>query len=292
MPSLSVEANLNLSIIIACHNRRELTVRCIEKAKAAADYAGAKASFTVFDDGSTDGSADAIARLPVSARILTGDGSAYWARSMAFAETSVLGDASVPENGLIVWLNDDVELDVRAFAALAETVERAPGSVVVGAMRDPLSGETTYSGMRKTGFHPLKFDLVPATGCMQSVDTFNGNLVLVPVGVARQLCGIDGGFSHALADIDYGLRCGRLGTPVILAPATYGTCPRNELPRPRSIRSDWRAFVGPKGGGNFASLVRILRRTNRRGWPVVIAATYGLWWARRLRVALHTKGTL
>jgi GT2 family glycosyltransferase len=273
---------VNLSVIIACHNRKALTVRCIERAQIAADNAGAKVSFTVFDDGSTDGTAEAISTLPISLRILTGDGSAYWANSMAQAETSALSSASGSDD-FIVWLNDDVAVDDEAFLSLLETARKAPCSVIVGAMRDPATDVVTYSGMRRTGIHPLSFTMITPSCHIQPIEAFNGNLVLVPVSVAKSLGGIDGGFSHALADIDYGLRCQRAGIPVALAPGTFGTCPRNPPIIPGTLFQDWARFVGPKGGGNFKSLRRILGKGQRNSWLVFISSTYILWWIREIK---------
>lgn len=272
---------LRFEVIMACHNRRELTVRAIELAQAAADHAAIEISFTVFDDGSADGTAEALSGMPHTIRVIHGDGTAYWARSMAVAETVVLASSEQSMDEFIVWLNDDVALDRTAFAILRQTIDSNPGAVIVGAMRDPSTGAVTYSGMRRKGLHPLSFGMVRPSNAPQPVETFNGNLVVVPTRLARALGGIDGGFSHALADIDYGLRSQRLGVPVILAPGTIGTCPRNPTSHRRSVREEWRAFTGLKGGGNYPSLRRILSRSNRYSWLLVIAATYGLWWARR-----------
>lgn len=284
---------MKLSVIMACHNRRELTLECVRSAQSAAVFAGVDISFTLFDDGSTDGTSQTLSALDLPLRILSGDGSAFWARSMALAEEAVLADANGLTDEFIVWLNDDVALDQSAFSALSSTLQAHPGSVVVGAMRDPESGKTTYSGMRKAGLHPLRFDLVLPTEVPQHVEVFNGNLVVVPLAVAKTIGGIDGGFSHALADIDYGLRCGRAQVPVVLAPSTYGTCSRNEPSLSRGVRNDWAAFVGPKGGGNYSSLRRILRKSHQVSWPMIIAVTYGLWWVRRgsnfLRRGLKTR---
>lgn len=273
---------MNLSIIIACHNRKELTLRCIESARIAAANAGASISFTLFDDGSTDGTAEAVSSLADAPRILRGDGSAFWASSMAQAEAAVLADSNESSVEHIVWLNDDVSLDVDAFRALAETILSFPGSVIVGATRDAETGEVTYAGMRRSGLHPLRFEVVTPTGLAQRVQAFNGNLVVVPFAIAKELGGIDGGFSHALADIDYGLRCGRAGIPVILGPKTYGSCKRNEIPQAGRLQDDWKAFIGPKGGGNYPSLRRILGKSHPGSWPLFISATYGLWWMRRI----------
>lgn len=273
---------MRLVVLIACHNRRELTISCIRSAKKAADHAKADISFIVFDDGSSDGTTEAVSALSVDAEILHGNGSAFWAKSMALAEAEALKKLSGRDHEFVLWLNDDVNLDRDAFSLLASVAEEAPCSVIVGPMRDPVSFETTYSGMRSAGFHPLRFEMVAPSGVVQQVETFNGNLVMVPVLVAKKIGGIDGGFSHALADIDYGLRLGRAGVPVVLAPRTLGTCRRNEIRKRGNIRADWKAFIGPKGGGNYASLKRILRKSHRRSWACFITATYSLWWVRRV----------
>lgn len=273
---------MRLHALLACHNRRDLTVSSLTLASRAAATAGIDITFTVFDDGSSDGTAEAIALLPVEATVIQGDGSAFWARSMAFAERVVLRRDHGPGSEHVLWLNDDVVLDHDAFVRLTACIQENPNAVVVGAVRDPTTGIVTYSGMRRSGSHPLSFARVEPSAQAELVDTFNGNIVAVPIAVAGLLGGIDGGFSHGLADIDYGLRCKRIGVPVLLAPGTYGTCPRNEAPPAGSMYSDWLSFVGPKGGGNFSSLRRILIRSNPFVWPVIIAATYGLWWGRRI----------
>lgn len=272
-------------VIMACHNRKELTVRSVEQAQAAADYASVEISFTIFDDGSTDGTAEALADMPQSIQVLRGDGSAFWARGMAQAESAVLGDGLAARDEsvdiFLVWLNDDVLLDGTAFLRLRNIIETHQRTIVVAAMRDAETGSVTYSGLRRRGLHPLGFELALPAELPQPVETFNGNLVIVPIAIARLLGGIDGGFSHAMADIDYGLRCGRARIPVLLAPGTHGTCARNLAGPRQTTFQDWRVFVGLKGGGNYSSLKRILRKSNRFTWLVVVTVTYVLWWLRR-----------
>jgi len=139
----------------------------------------------------------------------------------------------------------------------------------------------TYSGLRRTGPHPLRFVRVEPGAHSKLVDTFNGNVVLLSARLARHLGGIDGGFSHSFADIDYGLRARARGVPVILASGTFGSCSRDPDPPRAPVLDEWREFRGVKGGGNFDSLRRLLRRRHRIGWPIPIATSYVLWWTRR-----------
>lgn len=274
---------VRLHVVLACHNRRDLTLRAVSSFACAAERAGVEADFTVFDDGSTDGTAEALATLDLPVTRIAGDGSAFWARGMSEAEAHVL---SAHRDGYVVWLNDDVELDGDALEVALTAAAIFPSAVLVGAMRASDPRRLSYSGLRKGGFHALNFVPVEPTGLLQSVATFNGNLVFVPIEVARTLGGIDGLFSHAFADIDYGIRVRKAGFDIILLPHTVGVCANNPVQSPGRILQDWREFVGVKGGGNYRSMKRILEKSHSRAWPGYIATTYALWWLRRIaRVA-------
>lgn len=223
--------------------------------------------------------------------ISRGDGSAYWAKGMATAEQMVLSRPNVQDDDYLVWLNDDVRVDADAVDRLAKWVETEPDAVLVGAVRDADTGKLTYSGLQRSGLHPLSFARVPpSANRLTAVDTFNGNLVVVPVRMARDLGGIDGNFSHAFADIDYGLRAWTAGVPVWLAPGTFGTCSLNAVPARVSLGRDWRRFTGPKGGGNLPSIVRLLKKVAPKTWPVYVASTYTLWFIREFYA--RTRGKL
>lgn len=274
---------MRIAVILACHDRRALTVRALEGVRASADAAGVDAVLTVFDDGSTDGTAAALAALPFPVDRIAGDGSAYWARGMALAERRALttaGDADA-----LVWLNDDVDLDPDAVGRLIAAAATHPGAILVGAVREP-DGRTSYSGYRRRGRHPLRLGEVQPDERTQPLDTFNGNLVLVPMPVVRRLGRIDGGFAHQLADVDYGFRARRAGIAVLLAPGTFGVCPTNPPRASRGALADWRDYRSPKGGGHAASMRRALRRSAPLTWPVWMLQTSALWWLRAAGRAL------
>ncbi|MBT1002783.1 glycosyltransferase [Paenarthrobacter sp. DKR-5] len=268
-------------VIVACHNRRDTTITFLRRVRESAERASVRLTMTVYDDASSDGTAEAVLEEWPACRLLRGTGRDFWAKSMALAERSVLVSAEILDSDYVVWLNDDVALDRDAIERMASLTEAHPNAILVGAMRDPDRQDVTYSGLVKAGVHPLRFarcepdDLTPLP-----VTTFNGNFVVIPVQVARRIGGIDGTFSHALADIDYGIRAGRLGIPSLLAPGTYGECGRNPSAPKASTTLEWRRFVGPKGPGNLKSLARMLRKLAPLTWPLYLGATYLLWWAR------------
>jgi GT2 family glycosyltransferase len=270
---------MRFEVIIACHNRRDLTVESIGRFSRSAVRL-AEVGFTVLDDGSTDGTSDALLSMREAVTIARGDGKYFWARGMAQAEAEVLLTAR--DEDWIVWLNDDVVLDADALSRFVDAASQAgKESIFVGSMRDPESGRPTYGGLRRAGVHPLRFDLIQPSRDAVSADAMNGNLVFLRAATARRMGGIDGAFSHALADIDYGLRARKMGIDLIVLPGTFGSCARNASPPPVSIWEEWRRFIGVKGGGNPRSTRRFLRRHSRY-WLIPYLATYILWWSRRL----------
>lgn len=269
-----------LRVVMASHQRRETTLRSIEALSHAANSAAIELQVYLLDDGSSDGTPEAVRGLMQSAKIFHGDGDFFWARSMATAEQAALSEAE--NEDLILWLNDDVVLDHDSLERLVAEVAD-PCSVVVGATRDADTNAVTYGGFRSTKIHPLRFTTVPPSETeVVAVDTFNGNVVLVPVPLARRVGGIDGAFSHALADIDYGLRVDKIGGRVLLAPGTFGTCPRNPPLSQLPIREEWQRFRGIKGGGNPASLRHFLRRHAPRRRMIATTWTIGIWWIRQV----------
>lgn len=272
---------MSFHIIVASYNRVNITTRALRAVMET--FEEDEYSVTLYDDGSRDGTATAVRELIPKTRILSGNGSAYWAKSMAMAEESVLAHPATLDTDFIVWLNDDVELDSDALRRIKPVLIENPECVVVGAVRDPISSLTTYSGFVRRGLHPLSFAIVDPTSDPQAVDTLNGNFVLVPVSVARRMGGIERRFAHALADIDYGLRCGGLGIDVILAPGSYGRCAKNPPLPKESLIASWRRFLSAKGGGHRGSMHLFLERHSGNKWILFMLYSYIGWWVKALR---------
>lgn len=242
----------SLAVLIACHNRREVTLRCLGGLRDQ-DASIALEVFLV-DDGSTDGTADAVRAQFPDVHIVQGSGTLYWVGGMRLAYDAAL--AAGFED--MLWLNDDVTLAsdaVRRLLATLSTVASAPepDAIVVGAVRDPVLGTTAYSGLRRVGrFRHLLLVRVEPQDEPVRCNTHHGNVVLVPAAVRRSIGNLDGRYTHAMADVDYGLRASALGHPVWLAPGFVGTCAQNfqraawedpAIPR----RERLRAVLGPKG---------------------------------------------
>lgn len=276
-------------VVMACHNRREKTAAAL-RSLVGQGGPGVSVRVVLTDDGSTDGTAHAARDVWPDVRLMSGDGSLFWAKGMALAASAA------DDYDFLLWLNDDVVLDEGALTTLLDayrTCGAAPEAdpIVVGALRDPHSGDVTYSGVtRGSSLRPMRFTRVVPAGRPLPADTMNGNLVLVPRGVIERIGHIDGGFGHGMADFDYGLRARSHGFEVWVAPQTLGTCARNPVTQrwndpalPVGVR--WRLMRSPKGLPP-RSWWRFTRRHAGVMWPVYWLSPY----ARFLAGALLTTG--
>jgi GT2 family glycosyltransferase len=257
-----------IAVLVTSHNRRDTTMRCLESLAA---QAGVSARIEVFlvDDGSTDGTGDAVRSRFPGTNVIDGDGSLYWAGGTREAWRAAAETA--PD--FFMWLNDDVELDAGAVAGLLRVHEgvggeSAFGVIVCGATCDPSTGATTYGGVRRLHrARPMRFTVLEPSAAPQRCDTMNGNIVLVPAAVSERVGHLDERFRHAIADFDYGLRASATGVAIWVAPGYLGRCRENlpdgtyrdtTLPFRRRVRHlltvkglpprEWLVFVRRHGG--------------------------------------------
>jgi len=157
-----------------------------------------------------------------------------------------------------LWLNDDTVLYSTSILTLLNSwyeIKNKTGkdAIIVGSTQDPESNQITYGGMvRHSLLKRFRYSLVQP--CDQPVEchTLNGNCVLVPASVAQVLGNLEPRFSHAMGDIDYGLRAGQAGINVFIAPNYLGQCERNKVSGSfndpaLSRRQRWEKIMQPKG---------------------------------------------
>ncbi|MFD7443118.1 glycosyltransferase family 2 protein [Streptomyces sp. NPDC059909] len=217
------DAPRDVAVLMTCHNRRDRTLEAISSLHAQTGLpAGIRFTVHLVDAGSVDGTAADVRAAFPDTDVVTVDADVYWGTGTRIAA------ARADPAAHVLWLNDDVVLDPGALAALLHTA--APlgrPAVAVGAMRSGDGTRTTYSGYRFVRAHlhsPYLERIEPDVHQPKPCATGNGNAVLV-TALARQILGdLDPAFPHRMGDIDYGLRAGRAGIPVLLAPGHVGTC--------------------------------------------------------------------
>lgn len=274
----SVE-QVDVAVLITCHNRRETTIRCLDS--LIAQDSPASKGVVLVDDGSSDGTSEEVRRRFPQVILVRGSGALFWGGGMRLAAETA---ASRLEARFHLWLNDDVVLRPEALMVLLETYEsRVPindgRSIVVGALQDPRTGSTSYSGLvRANSFHRLRFKLVEPNTSIQRCDTFHGNVVLMPQNASVAVGRIDPLFTHNMGDTDFGLRAVSSGWEIVTAPHHVGSCegnpPRGTFAEPRiSLRARLRHVKSSKGLPTHA-WVAYTRRHGGALWPIYLALPY------------------
>jgi len=216
---------IKIAVLIACHNRKNKTIKCLQKLYNQNNFLNTKYSVFLVDDGSSDGTEHAIKDLFPDVMIIKGGGSLFWAKSMALAWNECLKIKD--KFDYFLWLNDDTYLYEMALGELIKT-QINKTEIIIGSVCDPITKKRTYGGTIFVNkyLRPFKYDIVDINGMPQKIDTFNGNIVLIPYSVYEKIGIIDNQFQHAYADIEYSLRAVKNNIPILLTAKHIGECER------------------------------------------------------------------
>jgi len=206
----------DLAVLITSHNRKAKSIACLQSL-----YSQNIAFETYFvDDGSTDGTTQAVNENFPQVKIIQGNGNLYWNRGMLLAwETAV----KEKERDFYLWLNDDVELAPNAIKKLLETSkEFKDKNIIVGTCNSMETHILTYGGYLKSV--SWKQEPILAVEKPKECRCFGGNIILVPKSVYEKIGMLDKIFHHAIGDFDYGLRSQRFGIKSYVAVGILGMC--------------------------------------------------------------------
>jgi len=221
----------SIAVLLTCHNRKAHTLACFDALFNNQLPAGYSLEVFLVDDGSTDGTDDAVREVYPQVNIIKGDGSLFWNGGMRVAFEAAMNEVY----DYYLWLNDDTLLYPTALRSLFETslnlkAKYDKGVIVVGATEDENDGGLTYGGVARTSrLKRTAFSLVQPSDVPVECETMNGNCVLIPDEIAQTLGGMEPQFAHAMGDLDYGLRARSAGFSVWVNPDYVGTCDNNSI---------------------------------------------------------------
>ena len=264
-----------VAVLMTCHNRRALTLRCLESLRA--QQAAAAIALFVVDDGSSDGTADAVREVWPDATVIPGTGALFWNGGMRLAWATAARTGPFDQ---YLWLNDDVLLEPGALDRLlheAVALAATDGAIVLaGSTRRPGTDEVSYGGQQHSNpRRPLRLTLTPPGSAPIAVETVSGNIVLVSAPAFARLGNLAAAFVHIFGDLDYGLRARAAGIPVYAGSGFFGECEGPDmsgtsldphLSRLNRLRlrwreerkvhaRDWRTFVARHGGAGPLRMV-------------------------------------
>lgn len=243
-----------IAVLITCHNRKSKTITCLNslfEAEVPSDY---HLDVYLMDDGSVDGTVEAVKVLFPTVSVWQGNGNLYWARGM-----HLIWERAMKEKiyDAFLLINDDVRLYHYFLINLLKTDEyslshNGCSGVYSGATIDKNSHKITYGGLKiKTNHLIVRLkQLVPAE-YPQSCEITNANILWISKMTVDTIGIFDKRFIHGIADFDYALRARKKNIPVYLSPYVCGECtndhPTNWKEGKSSLRERILYLKSPKG---------------------------------------------
>ena len=221
-----------VEIVTPVHNRKSITLQCL-RSLSNIDRNGLEVHIIVVDDGSSDGTSEAIREHFPEVEVIPGDGTLFYTAGTNRGIQAALHR----DPAYILAINDDSIFHDQFLQRLVHCAESNPRSVIgpllllwdqphrifqVGARWD-----TYYGGWR----HPRKLTIwsVPATPW--EVEVIVGNCVLFPVHVIKHV-GLmrEKAFPHGFGDAEYTARMRRAGWKLLIEPQAFVWCQPNAIP--------------------------------------------------------------
>lgn len=224
----------SVEIVIPVHNRREITLQAL-RSLSRIDRNGLYVNVIVVDDGSTDGTSEAIRSNFPNVHIVNGDGTLHYAAGTNRGITEAL--ARSPD--FIILCNDDSIFHEQFLQRMLATAAADPRAVIGGLLllwNEPhlvfqvdFKWKAFKGGWQQTDRRSF-FEL---PGEPFEVEGLAGNCVLVPVEAIRETGVLDEKkFPHGWGDIQYFTTMKKAGWRLLVDPHAYVWCEPNTNPAP------------------------------------------------------------
>jgi GT2 family glycosyltransferase len=229
---------IHVEIVTPVYNRRETTLQCLRSLKRI-NQTGLKVHTIIVDDGSKDGTGEAIREQFPEVEVIRGDGTLHYTGG-----TNRGIEAALEKNpDYVLAINNDSIFDEQFLQRMIKCAEESPRTVV-GALlllwdcphkvfQIGSHWRTWYGGwqprLQLTAFdvpqHPFEVEIIV------------GNCVLYPVAAIREVGLMNAKrFPYGFGDIEYTPRMRRKGWRLLIEPRARVWCePNTDLPSPSKL---------------------------------------------------------
>lgn len=219
-----------IAIIIPVHNRKEITLRCLERLSVT-ELRNYQLDVIVVDDGSVDGTAEAVTQQHPDVALVKGDGNLWWTGAVNRGVEYALAY----DYNYFMLLNDDVEWGRDCFQELLDVADRHPQALVSsiklmlgegsGIDRDNQNQIILTGCLREQGILREICDSVSGRPYrvvknveVLSCDALTGAALLIPKSVFDAIGVFDAkSFPHNWGDIEFTHRAKRAGWECLVA---------------------------------------------------------------------------
>jgi GT2 family glycosyltransferase len=255
-----------VAVLLTCHNRKNKTLSCLNhllQAELPVDY---EIMVFLVDDGSSDGTGEAVKLNYPDVCVIQGTGNLFWNQGMRLAWQTAISNSGYD---YYIWLNDDTILDKDAIQELfacnrRAILENGKSAIITGACRNTENSEDfSYGGRTEAG-------AVLPNNELQEVLYVNGNIVLIPSEIYETIGTLSNDYTHGIGDHDYGLLAQLKGYKCYTTTKYIAVCPQNEgIPTWSNpnvpLLKRWKAFHSPLGL-NINEYLTFRRKFFKKQW--------------------------
>ncbi len=230
---------IKTALVIPVYNRREITLQGLGSL-AKIDRKNLEVKVFVVDDGSTDGTGEAIKKYFPAVELLEGDGNLHYA-----AGTNRGIEAALKWNPrYIVTMNDDAVFHEKFLQRLIAAAEKNPHSII-GALlllwdepHKVFQVGQKWKTLRGGWEIPQNLTAFSVGREIFEVECIVGNCILFPVEAIRENGLMDEKkFPHGWGDAQYLMRMRKNGWKLLIEPKSYVWCEPNTYPAPLHTNS-------------------------------------------------------
>lgn len=214
----SGEGSPKVTAVVPVHNGREATLAFLE---SMCSVTFPDLEIVLVDDGSTDGTADAVAERYPAVTLLKGDGTLWWSGGTNLGVEEALRRGAE----FILIINNDNVVEPGFLHPLVETAQRNPGSMVTSLMRDFSDRDFIFSfgGVINWFTGEIRDRNNRRDRCdfdrMNECDWLHGSSTLIPAGAFREIGLFDRvNCPQYQGDAEFSLRAKRYGWRLLVDP--------------------------------------------------------------------------
>lgn len=211
-----------IAVVVPVHNRKDVTLNYLRQLPDITAE-GVTLTAIIVDDGSTDGTEEAIRRQFPQTVVLKGDGNLWWTGAIKMGVEYALAHAFES----ILIMNDDLELDHRFLAELLKVADQYPDALVSSIKLNKTKDgreQIIAAGFKIAGFlqeiEIVKPDEIYNENMPEILecDILTGSSLLIPAKVFHAIGMFDNAkYPHGFGDFEFTLRASQAGFKCLVA---------------------------------------------------------------------------
>jgi len=217
-----------IAVLLTVFNRKDKTLECLSSLFYDFDTSPLAIDVYLTDDGSTDGTREALKEYfperPIT--ILQGNGKLFWNGGMINSWKAAIGHGGY--DGYL-WLNNDSVILPGLAKELLDADEYSiktygKRGIYVGSLQDMNRSKFSYGGFNFTNKITLKDSFIIPNGEFQICQCAHGNITYVSQDVVEKMGIFYDGYFHGGTDHDYTYLAYKAGFPLIVLRQYVGLC--------------------------------------------------------------------